>query len=302
MRKFLWAAALAALTIAFVTPAAFALRVAFQPPAQRAINSDTIVVGKVTAVAKDEVEVASPYAGATDKIKYTMATVKISDGVAGAGKMTEIKVGFIAPPKPDPNAKPPVIRPIRGGIRSPQLKEGDEMLLFLAKHPTADFYIMPNMSPPLDISNEQGKAEIEAVKNVVAMLADPMKGLKSDKPEVRGETAAVMIMKYRAFPTFGGEVEQVAIDADQNKLILKALSEADWSNTVRPGMSRGPNAVQAFYSLGFTEKDGWIAPVIVNAPGAPPLDFNAVQKDAFTQWLAGAGQKYVIKKNVPKTK
>ena len=60
------------------------------------------------------------------------------------------------------------------------------------------------------------------------------------------------------------------------------------------------NAAQVFYSLNLTEKDGWVQPVIVNAPGAPPVDFNAVMKDAFVQWLGGPGKNYQIVKNVPK--
>jgi hypothetical protein len=273
-----------------------------QPPAQRAISAQTIVVGKVTAIGKDEVEATSPFIGATDKVKYKVATVKVTEVLSGDNKLTEVKVGFIPPPKPDPNAKPPVIRPgIRPGFQAPQLKEGDEVILFLAKHPTGDFYIMPGMTPPVDVTNEQGKKDLESVKKVTTLLADPMKGLKSDKADVRGETAAIMVMKYRAFPALGGEVEQVAIDAAESKLILKALTEADWSNTIRPGMLPGPNPAQAFYSLGLTEKDGWVAPVIApQPPGAPPIDFNAVQKDAFVKWLDGPGKNYVIKKNVPK--
>jgi hypothetical protein len=273
-----------------------------QSPAQRAIGAQTIVVGKVASIGNDEVESTSPYVGATDKVKYKVATVKVTEVLSGDNKLTEVKVGFIPPPKPDPNAKPPVIRPgIRPGFQAPQLKEGDQVILYLAKHPTGDFYVMPGMAPPVDISNEQGKKDLESVKKVTTILADPMKGLKSDKADVRGETATLMVMKYRAFPPLGGEVEQVAIDADESKLILKALTEAEWTNNIRPGMLPGPNPVQAFYSLGLNEKDGWIAPVIApQPPGAPPIDFAAVQKDAFVKWLAGAGKNYVIKKNVPK--
>jgi hypothetical protein len=56
----------------------------------------------------------------------------------------------------------------------------------------------------------------------------------------------------------------------------------------------------AFQSLNLTERDGWVQPVIVNQPGAPAVDYGAVMKDAYAQWLNGAGNKYVIKKIVPK--
>ena len=61
------------------------------------------------------------------------------------------------------------------------------------------------------------------------------------------------------------------------------------------------NPVQAFNALGLTDKDGWIAPAIApSPPGAPPVDFNAVQKDAFLKWLEGPGKNYQIKKTVVK--
>jgi hypothetical protein len=159
------------------------------------------------------------------------------------------------------------------------------------------------MSPPVDVTNDQGKVELEAVKKVAATLADPMKGLKSDDVNVRAETAAVLVMKYRAYPDFGGEVDQVPLPVDESRLILKALGDGEWSNLFRPGALARPNPVQAFYSLGLNDKDGWAAPVIPPAlPGAPAVDFNAIQKDAFMKWLDGAGKNYQIKKVVPKAK
>ncbi len=303
MRNFLWTAAVAAVVgVVAVPTTASALMIAFKPPAQRAITADVVVAGKVTAVGKDDVEAVAPYPGAKEKLKYKVATIKISDGVIGAGKMTEIKVGFVPPPKPDPNAKPPVgIRPPIRRLPAVELTEGQEVLLFLSKHPSGDFYIIPNMSPPIELKDEQGKKELESVKKIATALADPMKGLKSDKADVRTETAVAMVMKYRAYPDFGGEVDQVAIPADESSLILKALTEGDWSNTNRVGP--GLNPMQAFYSLGLTDKDGWIPPVIApQPPGAPPVDFAPSRKTPSLKWLDGAGKDYVIKKNVPKAK
>ena len=302
MRKLLWTTAVAVAALVATGASTFALMIAPSPPGQRAASADVVVAGKVTAVAKDLVEAPSPFVGATDKQKFQMVTVKVQSGLIGAGKMTEIKVGYIPPPKPDPNAN----LPPGGGIRPPlrrgpviELKEGQEMLLFLAKHPKADFYVIPGMSLPVDLSNDQGKKELEIVKKVAAVLADPMKGLKSDKADVRAETAAIMVTKYRAYPAIGGQTEQVAINADESKLILKALLDGDWSN--RGFRFDGPpNPFMAFQSLGLNEKDGWVQPVIVNNPGAPPVDYAAVMKDAFAKWLDGAGKKYVIKKVVAK--
>src|SRR5262245_60258695 len=145
-------------------------------------GSEVVVVGKVTSVEKDVVEALAPYAGAKEKQKYKIAVVKIDTGLAGADKLKEIKVGFVVPPKVDPN-----MRPVRREYQQPDPKEGQEWLLFLAKHPTADFYIMSFVHLPVDLKNELGKKELEVAKRFASAIADPMKGLKSDKAEVRGE-------------------------------------------------------------------------------------------------------------------
>ncbi len=309
MRWFLRATALAVVAVAVVanlTPA-YALVAAPLSPAQRAIGANVVVLGKVTAIEKDTVEVL-PFPSAPNKIAYKVAVVKIDTGLIGADNITHVKIGFVATARPDPNAPRPGggIRPPRGPLPPLELKEGQEMLFFLAKHPIGEFYVTPGMSPPVDVKNEQGKKELEAVKKIAAVLADPMKGLKSDKADTRAETAVIMAMKYRAYPNGAAEVDQVAIDAEESKLILKSLTEANWNNNVRPApgdVGVAPNALQAFYSLGLTDKDGWKQPAFPRAkPGQPAVDFGAIQKKAFTEWLAGPGKDYVIKKMVAKKK
>jgi len=309
VKKYLLTAALALAGVVAVHSAAPALMIAFQPAPQRAVTADVVVVGKVTAIEKDTVDVPQ-FPGAKEKVAHKVAVVKIETNLGGAANLTHIKIGFIPPAKVQPGGGPvplpgqPMIlpapgRPFRPGIQAPELKEGAEMLFFLAKHPSGDFYTMPFMSPPVDIKTEGGKKELEEVKKITAIIADPMKGLKSDKADVRAETAATMVMKYRAYPANGGAVEQVAINADESKLILKAIVEADWKQ-VRPGPG-GMNPMSAFYQLGLTDKDGWVPPKFVRPqPGQPPVDFTAVQKEAFTKWLAGPGKDYVIKRVVAK--
>jgi hypothetical protein len=263
--------------------------------------SQVVVTGKVTSIEKEVVEAAAPYVGAKEKEKYRVAVVKIDTALSGADKLKEIRVGFLVPPKVDP--KNPPRRPV---LPPPALKEGQEMLLFLSKHPSADFYVMPWLHPPVDLKDEGGKKELEVMKRFAAALADPMKGLKSDKPEVRAETAAFLIIKYRAYPELATGTEEVRIPADEGRLILAALAGGDWNvNGVRGGwigFDYYSPPLTAFQYLNLTEKDGWIAPVIVAVPGQPAPDYGAVQKDAFTKWLAGPGKDYRIKKIVPKKK
>jgi hypothetical protein len=302
MRRYFLVAVAAVTAVALVSDQATGLMIAPPAPAQMAITAQVVVVGKVTGFEKDLVEVPAPYAGAKDKQKYKIVLVKVEEVLAGLdrAKVKEVKLGIFQP-MPNPAGKGPVgIRPPRGPggpAVAIDLKEGQEVLLFLTKHPSADFYIAPGFGTVVNISNDAGKKTLEEVKKVTTVLADPMKGLKSDKADVRAETAAIVVTKYRAFPVFGGETEQVAIGADESKLLLTALAEGEW----KAGRFGGsPNAFLAFNSLGLTNKDGWIQPVIVNVPGQPAPDYAAVMKDAFTKWLAGPGKDYQIKKVVVK--
>lgn len=295
MRRILLAAG--AVVLAVSVGPAFALRIAAPAPAQAALNVQVVVTGKVKAVEKDLVEAPSPYPGAKDKQNYKVAVVTVETGLIGADKLKEIKVGVFQPPKPAPGKPPGGIRPPRGPAAAVELKEGQQVLLMLNKHPHADFYILGGFDAPADLTTDAGKKALEEVKKVSAIVADPTKALKADKPEARGEAAAVLVMKYRSGVPFG-EAEQVAVGAEESKLILQGLADGEWT-AARFGGTPGPFA--ASHQLGLTNKDGWIEPVIApSPPGAPPPNYAAIRKDAFTKWLAGPGKDYRIKKFVPK--
>jgi hypothetical protein len=309
MRKYLFATALTIAGLFAVPSTAGALMIAFQPAPQRALTADVVIVGKVTAIEKETVD-AEQFPGQKQKVAHKIAVVKIETGLAGANAITHVKIGFVPPPKVDPaqpvNPNQPAILPIRPGrpgFGAPELKEGTEMLFFLSKHHAADFYTIPNMSPPIDVKTEGGKKELEQVKKVMALIAEPMKGLKSDKAEVRTQTAAALVMKYRQYPQFvNGEPKQEAIDKDESKLILKALAEADWKQQVRPvpGDEFGMfSPMTAFSRLGLSEKDGFVRPMPPRpVAGQPRPDFAVMQKEAFVKWLEGPGKDYVVKKFV----
>lgn len=300
MNRFLLTPAAAGLLVLLTTLPAPALRIAMKPPVQRALSADAVVIGKVTSIEKETVD-ATPFAGAPNKISYKVAVVKIDTALAGVKDVTHIKVGFIPPPPAAPaEPVPGGPRPAIGRINiMPELKVGSEFVFFLAKHPDAGFYTLPAMSPPLDLKAEETKKEIEALKKVLSITADPMKALKAEKAEDRAVAATILATKYRSYPDAGGEVDQVAIPADESKLILKGLAEADWTKFDR----MAPNGMQAFYSLGLTDKDGWVAPKAQRPqPGQPPVNFNDLTKTAFVKWVDGPGKDYTIKRIVAKKK
>ncbi|MBM3983820.1 MAG: hypothetical protein FJ304_26850 [Planctomycetes bacterium] len=282
-------AALAALAVG----AGPALAGAAAPPPsahQKFASAQVVVVGKVTAIEKNTVDASSPYIGAKDKVAYKVAVVKIETDLGGAAGLTHIKVGFVPS---DPNAPPPrgsggVIRP-REPV--PELTDGQYVLVYLCKHPTADFYVMPYRNLPANLGAPNGTVELEQIKKFAAATADPLKGLKSDKSDVRAETAALLVAKYRTYPALAAGTELVAIPAEESKLILKAIADADWDARA----ARTPAAVEAFFQLGFTDKDGWKQP-----QPKPGENYYAAIKAAYGKWLDGPGKDYVIKKVVAK--
>ncbi len=69
------------------------------------------------------------------------------------------------------------------------------------------------------------ESKLPIVKTVKDVTADPIKALKSKSQKERQFAAALLIQKYR---TYTGSQEQVAIPAEESKLIMKAIANADW--------------------------------------------------------------------------
>lgn len=277
MQKLSWLAV--PLVVAAFAPFTPAKRIAAPPnPVQRALQSEAVLTGKVTAIEKEPVEVEE--VKGSPKMPFKVAVIKIETALAGAANMTHIKVGFPA------NAAP-------GRGRGPvvALEENQEGVFFLTKHPSGQFYTFNWMTGPVFTADENYKATLANVKKALAAVADPGKALKSEKAEDRSFAAIALILKYRSAPQTGGEIGLEKIAADDSKLILKGLSEANWSK-FDPSL---PPPSNAFYMLGLTQEDGWVQP-----KGQPGTDFNDELRKAFTTWLEGPGKDYRINKFVRK--
>ena len=181
------------------------------PPAVsvRAASAEVVVVGKVTAVEKDEIELPQ-YPGATQKISYKVAVVKIDDTLYGAKNETHIKVAF-----------QPIGVPRRGGLSNFDFKEGAEGLFFLTKNADAGVYTFNYNSTPIEAKAESYKADLELAKKAMAVFADPAKALQAKENADRYFAAAVLVAKYRTTPAGGAKTELVP--ADESKLILKTI-------------------------------------------------------------------------------
>jgi hypothetical protein len=250
-------------------------------PVERALRVPVVVVGKVTAIEKDTVD-AALYPGATQKVAHKVAVVKVETNLAGAENITHLKVGFV-----------PASAGLRRGPENPELKEGQEWLFFLVKHHGGEFHAIPYMTPPVESKAESFKADVDAVKKVLALVADPAKALKAEKAADRFNAAVAIVTRFRTPPEGAtGDTEAVALTADESRPILKALAEGEWK--LLPGRPE-LNGYSAFARLGLTDADGWKPPKL-----EPGKDFGEQMRQAFIKWLDGPGKDYRIKKLVPK--
>lgn len=256
-------------------------------PVERTLRVPVVVTGKVTAVEKDTVD-APLYPGATNKVAHKIAVVKIETALAGADGLTHIKVGFVTPAA----EKVTGIRAGRG-LNNPELKEGQEWLFFLTKNADGNFHAIAYMTPPVESAANDYKAQVESVKKVLAVVADPAKALKAEKAEDRFSAAVATIYKLRMPPEGArGQTENVALAADESRAILKALTEGTWVTDRSGGSLTG---YSAFAMLGLGAADGWKPPA-----GVAGEDFAETTRAAFAKWLDGPGKDYRIKKVVPK--
>jgi hypothetical protein len=255
------------------------------PVPQRVANSQAVVVGKVTAIEDTTITAPAPYPGATNKVEYTIAVVKIEDALLGAKGLTFIKVGFVTPQTPPP--------PPDGGIRVPvrrypqaALAKDQEVCVFL--NPLADqpFYVMQNYFDVIDKKTPGFEKEVEMAKRCARLLGDPDASLKGKDAEDRFLTAAMLLTRYRAFRG-PGNPKQEPIDAAQSKAILLALADADWTQRNDPTIGFQMMPQNVFFQLGIGPKDGWVQPK--NAREIP---------EAAKKWLRDNAETYRIQRYV----
>lgn len=252
-------------------------------PVERALSVPIVVTGKVASIEKDTVD-APLYAGASQKVAHKIAVVKIESNLKGAAGVTHLRIGFVP-------AGAAGIRSGRGP-ENPVLAQGQEWLFFLVKNPTGEFHSIPYMTPPLDSKAANYKAQIESIRSIVAVLAEPKKALAAEKAGDRFRAAIALVLGYRSNSLDGRAVETVPLALDESQLILRTLASGSWKLDPTGGRFNG---LTAFFQLGLGEPDGWKYPNV-----QPGEDAAEVMQKAFIQWLEGPGKDYRIKKLVPK--
>ncbi len=275
MRYFLFAL----LSLAVASSFTEAQQLLMRPPAisTRVAMADLVVIGKVTGFA-DKLEAVELYPGAKAKAEYKVATVRVDDLIQGDKGLKEIRVGSVMAVVPT--------RP--GGTRGRfNLTIGREALLFLVKHPTADFYVGQAYYDAIaKTATPEFDKEMAEARRCVKLLADPKTSLASKDADERLLTASMLVSRYRPLRSSATPPKEEAIDADISKRIMTILADASWDNKPTPdGGVITPRLI--FAQLGMTPADGW----------TPPMDISKFEEEA-KKWILANVDKFRIKRFV----
>lgn len=287
------------------------------PPMQmqqaKMTQADAIFVGRVVAIEPMDVE-ATPAPGQAN-VKYRVAVIQVSESIFGLKKdIQTVRVAFLAQPNNGPfpggagggiQVQPgvqilPAIQPVppNGGpmLRRPfpgfaqmNLTVGQDGMFALNKHHKENFYLAPNYTSFVARENNPAfEGEVKTAKQLAKVMGNPVASLKADDNQDRYIAAAMLISKYRnvSNPT-GAPMKQEPIDAEESKLILKALAGGDWA--VGRFNAAIPNPFELFNQLGINQKDGY-----------NPVNLRTQQDiaQAMQKWLDENQDKYCITKQV----
>jgi len=267
------------------------------PVSQRAITAPVIVVGKITGIEKEIIQ-AESNPGTKQMVPHQVATLKIEDSLRGIKGVTHIRIGFVPQPKVEiqpgiidpnvPNVRQPAIarRPFRPSFQV-NFEEGLEGCFFLTKHHKEDFYVVVPMYMPLLKKDETYKRDIATITKTQAVLADPMKALKSDKEPERRFAAGVLVMAYRSPPSLGRPSpmppKSELVSIEETKLILETLVNADWKKYDPETDVSPPQSL--FFTVGMQPKDGWTPPKFTGQP-----NYQDLMQAAAKEWVAKNGE------------
>jgi hypothetical protein len=240
-----------------------------------------VVLGTVSSIADKTVKAKPimPLPGQNGKVEYHVATVKVQEGFLDGKGLTDVQVAWVG----NGNA-PGGPRGFPGLMPQVSLTKDQEGCFFLVKHPTEAFFVV--VAPPDVVlkSSQDFEKYSNLVKKCAKALDKPENGLKSKEASDRILAASLLMARYRDPKLAGGKQEE--IDADESKLILEGMAEADFTKT---DAETGINPVNMFVQLRLTAKDGWKVPQNINQAGLA---------DAMKKWLKDNAGVYRIKKFV----
>ncbi len=233
---------------------------------------------------------------------YRVAVVQVSESLKGKADKKLIRVAFRMPknveqpgnpavqPVPQPAIQP---FPIKKGPFQPnfdvQMTVGMEGLFYLQKNAAGNCYtLVQSFGAFVSAENNNSNYEVEVAQ--IRVTANPMNSLKAAKAADRATAAVLLVKQYRqpVFVPGKGQVQE-PINAEESKLILKGLLEADWPVAPQP-LDYQKHPAIAFNMLGLTPHDGFQA----QNQGV----YTPAFRDAAKAWLEKNWKTYRIKRYV----
>jgi hypothetical protein len=262
------------------------------PQVNKTQAADLIVTGRVVAIEDQDAKIPAP-----PNMVYRVAVVQVTEALKGKSENNMVRVAFQVPknlpavqPQPQPQPVPPfpIKKPFQPNFNV-QLNVGMEGLYYLRKNPTEKLYtLVQTYGSFVSVENNKQGFDFEVAQ--VKVTANPMTSLKAAKAEDRATAAVVLIKQYRqpVFVPGKGQVQE-PINAEESKLILKGLMEAQWPVTPAQ-INYNTHPAIAFNMLGVGPQDGF--------QGAVQGIYSQGYADAAKAWLQKNWQTYQVKRFV----
>jgi hypothetical protein len=211
---------LRALALCLISTPLFATQIRFVPVAERVGRADIVVVGTVTELEAEPLEI-NLY-GRDKKTRVRVAKVKIEDNLLGAAGLTQLRVAFTgAEDQPKDGLK----------IPTPVLEKDNKVLLFLRQVKGADVvwvdghYGAIGKTPTTPYLRGDLATEVAEAKPLCKIMAEPLKALQSEKAHERMLASWMLVARYQARPMGPGFAsgQTELIPADESKRIMEGL-------------------------------------------------------------------------------
>jgi hypothetical protein len=233
---------------------------------------DCVFVGRITALEEKPVN-ARLYFLEKAETEFHLAQVQVQETFAGSRDQKSIRVGFL-------------------GSQKPSHKADEEGCFLGLKHPDEDFYVVVNWGL-LAKNSKTYEKDLALARRCCRLLEKPEEALKSNEAEDRLLTAHMLLYRHIVVPLckYEKKVKVKPIDADQSKLIMLALADADWSRPSPLGFK--PQTVLRWLR-GLTEAPG--SPL---SKSIPEESMDLENPEATCKWLRDHAETFRIPGLVP---
>jgi hypothetical protein len=182
---------------------------------------------------------------------------------------------------------------VKSGQHKPAPAVGQEGCFYAVKHCTEDFYVVP-AGGFHDKNGKDFEKELALTRRGCKFLSEPNMALKAKERQDRVLTAYLLALRYTYGPIrLRGKNQAKPIDAEQSKLIMLALAEADWD---RPADQVEVSPRYAVNLIGEAARQSGVP-----LPKSFPTNTGDQKKDAaaMKQWLQDNAESYRIQQLVP---